>query len=35
MDLLINTKFDKNKIISNAKKYNIENFKKDWNLILR
>lgn len=35
MQLLIETKFDKEKIINNIKKYNIENFKKEWNLILK
>jgi hypothetical protein len=35
INLIINTKFDKEKIIENAKKYDIENFKKEWNLILR
>jgi hypothetical protein len=35
MDLMINTKFDKNKIIQNTKKYDIENFKKDWSFILK
>lgn len=35
MQLLVKTKFNKEKIIENAKKYNIENFKKEWNLILR
>jgi hypothetical protein len=35
MDLIINTKFDKEKIIQNTKIYDIENFKKEWNLILK
>jgi len=35
MNILINTKFNKNKIIENTKKYNIEKFKKSWNLILK
>ncbi len=35
MQLLFETRFDKEKIIENMKKYNIENFKEDWNLILR
>lgn len=35
MDLMINTNFDKNKIIENIKKYDIENFKNEWNLILQ
>lgn len=34
MQILLETKFDKEKIIKNTKKYDIENFKKDWNLIL-
>jgi len=35
MKILLETKFDKEKIIENAKKYDIKNFKKEWNLILR
>jgi len=35
MDLIINTKFDKNKIIENTKKYDVYNFKRAWNFILK
>lgn len=35
MQLLLETRFDKEKIVINIKKYSIDNFKKDWNLILR
>lgn len=35
INLLLNTKFDKEKIIENTKKYDIENFKNAWNLILK
>lgn len=35
MNLLLNTKFDKEKIIQNTRKYGIDNFKKSWNLLLK
>lgn len=35
MQLLLEKRFNKEKIVKNIKKYNINNFKKDWNLILR
>lgn len=35
IQILLETKFNKEKIISNTKKYDIENFKKEWNLILK
>ena len=35
MELLLKTKFDKEKIIENTKKYDIKNFKKEWDLILK
>jgi len=35
MNILLETKFDKEKIIENMKKYNIDNFKNKWHLILK
>ncbi len=35
IDLIINIKFDKEKIIQNTEKYDIKNFKNSWNLILK
>lgn len=35
MQILLETRIDKEKIVLNIKKYSIDNFKKDWNLILR
>lgn len=34
IDIILNTQFDKQKIIKNTKKYSIENFKKKWEILL-